>query len=131
MNTFKGLITDASELVVAAGNAIKNVWGTPFKLRVTNTSNLDVDVQYYDLHWESGKTKLLENQSKVMDTGSDPIGRRCYHCRVWQNDEFIGTFCVFGDEIEKNHNEFELRNVDGQIQPFFKGNRTPWADGGH
>ena len=59
-----------------------------------------------------------------MDTGVDLIGRRFYHCRVWQNEEFIGTFCVFGDEIGKNHNEFELRSVNGKIQPFFKGNRT-------
>lgn len=131
MNTITGLIKDASELAVTAGDAVKKLWGTPFKLRVINTSNLDVNVQYYDTQWESNKTKLLEHQSKVMDTGVDPIGRRCYHCRVWQNDKLIGTFCVFGDEIEKNNNEFELRNVNGKIQPFFKDNIMPWADGGH
>jgi hypothetical protein len=131
MNTIKGLIQDGADLVVTVGNAVGKVWGTPFKIRVTNRSNLNVDVQYYDLHWESNKTKLLENQSKVMDTAPDPIGRRCYHCRVWQDEDFIGTFCVFGDEVVKDHNEFELRNVNGRIQPFFNGNQVTWADGGH
>lgn len=131
MNTLKGIIQDAADLTVAAGNAVSKVWGTPFKLRVTNKSDLDVVVQYFDLHWESNKTKLHENQTKVMDTAIDPIGRRCYHCRIWQNNKFIGTFCVFGEEIQKNHNDFELRSVNGKIQPFFKDSITPWADGGH
>lgn len=131
MNTLKGMIKDAAELTTTVGDAVSKVWGTPFKLRVINTSDLDVAVQFYDLHWESDRTILRQNQSKVMDTGADFIGRRCYHYRVWQNNQFIGTFCVFGDEIEKSHNEFELRNVNGKIQPFFKGNRTSWADGGH
>lgn len=131
MNTVKGLIQDGTDLALAVTDAVSKIWGTPYKLRVINVSDLNVEVQYFDLHWESNRTPLFSKQSKAMDTAFDPIGRRCYHCRVWQDGRFIGTFCVFGDEIEKYHNEFELRNVDGKAQPFFKGSRAAWADGGH
>jgi len=140
-------IKDAPELVRSGIDAI-NLKGTPWNIRVTNASKLDVDIQFYDLHWQSSRSKLLENQSKVMAAVCERVGRRCYHCRVWQNDlpdsavlevvmedgsrvNCLGTFCVFGNEIERNHNNFELRNVEGRIQPFFKGEQKRWAVGGH